>query len=91
MVPRQSPISHTPYPQLWEAHAVRGARNSVLSPLILQRKRLSPKLKYEALESSEVGGPMKEKVHIHYSYFWPLRKQGIYPLQLLLGAPLNKK
>ena len=37
----------------------------------------------------EVRGPFERKVH--YSYFGPLCKQGIYALQLLLGAPLKAK
>jgi len=45
-----------------------------------QRKLRSPKLKYEALEISEVRGPFERKVH--YRYFGPLWKQGIYTLQL---------
>jgi len=48
-------------------------------------------LKYEALKISEVGGHFERKMLIHYSYFGPLWKQGIYTLQLLLGAPLKAK
>jgi len=48
-------------------------------------------LKYGALEISEVKGPFERKVLIHYSYFGPIWKQGIYTLQLLLGAPLKAK
>jgi len=40
--------------------------------LALQRKLRTPKLKYEALEISEVGGPFERKVLIHFSYFGPL-------------------
>jgi len=56
-----------------------------------QRKLRSTKLKYEALEISEVRGPFERKVLMHYSYFGPFWKQGIYTLQLLLGAPLKAK
>jgi len=48
-------------------------------------------LKYETLEISENSGPFEEKVLMHYRYFGPLWKQGIYTLQLLLGAPLKAK
>jgi len=41
------------------------AQNSVPSPLSPQRKLRPPKLKYEALEISEVGGPFERKVLMH--------------------------
>jgi len=64
----------------------QGGPNSIPSPLSPLRKLRSAKLKYEALEISEVSGPFERKVLMHYSYFW---KQGIYTLQLLFGAPLK--
>jgi len=78
---------HTP--QLG-GHAVTGgpkfqSRNN-LAP---QRKLRSPKLKYEAWEISKVGAPFQRNVH--YSFFGPLWKQGIYTLQLLLGGPIESK
>jgi len=42
----------------------------VPSPLSTQEEASIPKLKYEALEISEVRGPLERKVH--YSYFGPL-------------------
>jgi len=54
----------------------QGTQNSVSSPLSPQRKLRSPKLKYEALEISEVRGP--------------LEKKSAYALQLL-WAPLNAR
>jgi len=72
-------------------HAVTGAQNSVQSPLTPERKRRLPKLKYEALEISEVGEHFERKVLIQYSYFGPLSKQGIYTLQLGFGAHLKAK
>jgi len=66
------------------------AQNSVPSPLSSQRKLRPSELKYEALEISEVGGPLKEKclyitvtlgpfeskVFTHYNCCWgPLWKQ----------------
>jgi len=56
-----------------------------------QKMLRSPKLKYEALEISEVRGPFERKVLMHHSYFGPLWKPGIYILQLLLGTPLKAK
>jgi len=59
---------HTP--QLGGAHAAVGAPNSDPSPLSQAKKASTsqiPKLKYEALEISEVGGPFERKVLIHYS------------------------
>jgi len=50
----------------------QGAQNSVSSPLSHLEKASIPKLKYEALEIGEVGGPFERKVLIHYSYFVPL-------------------
>jgi len=40
--------------------------------LAIQRKLRPPKLKYEALEISEVGGHFERKVITHYSYYGPL-------------------
>ena len=45
-----------------------------------------PKLKCETLEISDIGGSFERKLLMRYSYFRPLWKQGIYTLQLLLGA-----
>jgi len=47
------------------AHAVTGAQNSVPSPLSPAKKASTPNLKYETLEISEVGDPLKERyLHI---------------------------
>jgi len=46
-------------------------------------------LKYEALEIVEVGGPLKEKCIQLLGT--PLKAEGIYTFQLLLGAPLKAK
>ena len=85
-----SRISRTPYPPIGGEHVVTGGpkfqSRHHLSP---QRKLRSPKLKYEALEISEVRGPFERKVHC--SYCGPLWRQGIFTLQLLLGAPLKAK
>jgi len=48
----------------------RGPKIPVPSPLSTPEKASIPKLKYEALEISEVRGPFKGKVH--YSFFGPL-------------------
>ena len=77
-------------PPNWGGHAVTGgpkfqSRNN-LAP---QRKLRSPKLKYEAWEISKVGAPFQRNVH--YSFFGPLWKQGIYTLQLLLGGHIESK
>jgi len=74
-------------PPNWEEPTLsQGAQNSVPSPLRPQRKLRSPKLKYEALEISEIRPPFERKVLTHYSYFGPPWKQGIYTLQLLFGV-----
>jgi len=81
----QSRISRTTYPQLGGTLS-QGAQNSVLSPLSLPEKASISKLQYQALDINEVRGPFERKVLMHYSYFEPLSKQGIYTLQLLLAA-----
>jgi len=57
----QNRISRTPYHPIVGAHAVTGGpkfqSRHYLAP---QRKLRSPKLKHEALEISEVKGPLKE-------------------------------
>jgi len=79
---------HTP--QLGGARCHRGPKMPVPSPHSTPEKASIPKLEYEAVEISEVRGPFEGKVH--YSYFGPLSwKQGIFTLQLLLGAPLKAK
>ena len=50
---------HTP--QLG-GHTVTGAQNSLPSPLSSPKKASTPKLKYEAVEITEVGGPFERKV-----------------------------
>jgi len=67
-------------PPNWEATLSQGAQNSVRSPLITPEKAAIPKLKHEALEISKVRGPFARKALMHYSYFRPLWKQGIYTL-----------
>jgi len=47
----------------------QGAQNAVPSPLRFPEKALIPKLKYEALEISEVRGPFERNVVMHYSFF----------------------
>ena len=89
--PIQSRISRTPYPPIGVGTLSQGAQNSAPSPLSTPEKASIPKLKYEALEIKEVRGPFERKVLMHYCYFGPLWKQGIYSLQLLLGAPLESK
>jgi len=86
-----SPEPYQPHsiPPNWGAHAVTGAQNSVPSPLSTPKKALIPKLKYEALEISEVRGPFERKVHS--SYFGPLGKEGIFTIHLLLAAPFESK
>jgi len=66
---KQSRISLTPYHQLGGARSHRGPKFSP-SPLSHTKKASTPqipKLKYEALEISGVGGPFERKVIIHYS------------------------
>jgi len=88
---RQSCISRTPYPPIGGPTLSQEPKIQSRHHLAPQKKLRPPKLKYETLEISEVGGPFKRKVLIHYSYFGPLSKQGIYTLQLLLEAPLKAK
>jgi len=69
----------------WGANAVTGGpKFQSRHHLAPQRRLRSPKLKYEALEISDVRVPFERKVHC--SYFRPLWRQGIFKLQLLLGA-----
>ena len=63
-------------PPNWGGHAVTGGSGPkipVPSPLSTSEKASIPKLKYEALEISEVRGPFERKVH--YIYFGLLWKQ----------------
>jgi len=87
----QRRIIRTPYPPIGGATLSQGAQNSVPSRLSTQEKASIPKLKYEALEINGVRGSFERKVLMYYSYFGPLRKKGIYTLQLLLGTPLEAK
>jgi len=76
-------------PPIGGARCHRGPKIPVPSPLSTPEKASIPKLKYEALEIIVVRGPIEGNVH--HSFFRPLWKQGIYTLQLLLGAPLKAK
>ena len=62
---------HTPN---WGGKLSQGPKIQSRYHLASQRKLRSPKLKYEALEINGI-------VLVHYSYFEPLWKQGIYTLQ----------
>jgi len=79
----QSCISRTPNPPIGVAHAVTGGpKFQSRHHLAPQRKLRAPKLKYEALEISEVWGALKEKcitvisgpferkVFTHYNCCW---------------------
>jgi len=48
------------------------AARAVSAALSHPEKASIHKLKYEALEISEVGGPFERKVLMHYSYIGPL-------------------
>ena len=90
MIHKQSQISRTPSPEFGGARCHRGRKiqsRHHLDP----RESFDPKLKYETLEISEVRGRFERKVLMHCNYIGPLWKQGIYTLQLLLGAPLKAK
>ena len=66
---KQSRISRTPYFPIG-GHPATGAQYSDPSPFSHPERALTPqipKLKYEALEISEVGGPIERKVLIQYS------------------------
>jgi len=78
---------HTP--QLGGPTLSQGAQNSVLFPLSTPEKASIPKVKYETLEISEGRGPLTESAYA-LQLLWPLWKQGIYTLQLLLG-PFESK
>jgi len=62
---------HNLLPNCW-LHAVTGAQKSVPSPLSHPKKASTPKLKNEALEITEVGGPFETKVLMQYSCFGPM-------------------
>jgi len=86
----QSCISRTPYHPIGRGpRCHRGFKIPVPSPHSTPEKALIPKLEYETLAISEVRGPFERKMH--YSYFGPFWKQGIFTLQLLLGDPLKAK
>jgi len=63
----------------------QGAQNAVSSPLSPPEKASIPKLKCEALETVKLGGPLTESAYA-LQLLWPLWKQSIYTLQLLLRA-----
>jgi len=88
----QNSISRTPYPPIgWDQRCHRSPKSSP-SSLIPPKKASTPKLKCEALEISEVGGPFERKVLIRYSCYWgPLWKRGepTDTLHLLLRASLK--
>ena len=70
---KQSRISRTTYFPIGE-HPVTGGPIFRPRPFSHPEKASTPqipKLKYEALEISEVGGPFERKVLIHYSSFGP--------------------
>jgi len=59
-------------PPNWGARCHRGPNVQSRYHLAPQRKLRSPKLKYEALEISEVRGPFDRKVLMHDSYLGPI-------------------
>jgi len=61
---------HTP--QLGGGTLSQGGKNSVPSRLRFPEKASIPKLKYEALEISEVTGHFERNVLMRYSFFGPL-------------------
>ena len=85
---RQSRISRTPYPPLGGGTLSQGAQNSVPSPLNTPEKIRSPKLKYEALEISEIRGPFERKVLMHalQLLLGHFESMVLYTLQLPRGA-----
>jgi len=60
-------VSAAPHTPQEGTHAATGSQNSDPSPFNHPKKASTPKLKYEALEFSEVAGPFERKVLIHYS------------------------
>ena len=69
IIPRTEPHQPHSIPPNWGGHAVSGAQNAVPSPLTYPKKASTPKLRYEVLEISEVGGPLKEKcLHITVTF-----------------------
>jgi len=72
-IPRPEPYQPHSIPLNWGAHAVTGGpKFSPVTTYSPPEKASIPKLKYEALEISEVRGPFERKVLMHYSYFGPL-------------------
>jgi len=73
------------------ARCRRGPKIQSHHHLAPQRRLRSPKLKYEALEISEVRGPLEKKSAYALQLFWAPLNARYYTLQLLLGATLKAK
>jgi len=67
---------HSIHPNWGGSRCHRGPKIQFRHHLVPQRKLRSPKLKYEVLKISEVRGPFKRKVLMHYNYFGPWAQFG---------------
>ena len=86
-----SRIIRTTYHPIGGARCHRGPKIQSHHHLAPQRRLRSPKLKYEALEISEVRGPLEKKSAYALQLFWAPLNARYYTLQLLLGATLKAK
>ena len=83
----QSRISRTPYHPIGGPMLSQGPNIQARHHLAPPKKLWPPKLKYEAPEISEVGGPFERIVLIDYSYFDPFESNVFTHCNCCWGPP----